>query len=468
MLGVASNLRAQPSDTVHVNITDTIPKVVVTPTVPLEINKINITGNKKTKTYIILREVVFKEGEFIMPDELQKKMEQTRQLLMNTTLFVDVTVKIHETLLNAVTILIEVKERWYLFPLPYFKFVDRNFNQWWIEQKRSFNRVNYGLKFFQNNVSGRNDKLSLWVVNGYNKQISTRYEQPFADKSLKHGFSVGFSYSHQREMSYGTSENKQQFFKNEDKHVKQSLRAELAYSYRPDVRFRNYVRLAYINELVNDTILQLNPQYNGTKNTRIKFPELSYTLQYFNVDYIPYVTKGFMGEFTFSKRGLSKTMNMWSAQAKAMVGTPLFYKSYITAQAFGNIRLPFNQPYYNSTMLGYGDTQLRGLEYYVIDGVAGGMLRTSLIKELFTYVLRNPLRTKSHDKIPFRFLLKAFGDVGCVYNRMPGNNQLNNKLLRTWGVGLDIVSIYDFVFRIEYSFNQLNNDGLFLHTKNEF
>jgi len=41
-------------------------------------------------------------------------------------------------------------------------------------------------------------------------------------------------------------------------------------------------------------------------------------------------------------------------------------------------------------------------------------------------------------------------------------------LLRTWGLGLDIVSIYDFLFKIEYSFNQLGRNGLYLQTRREF
>ena len=36
-------------------------------------------------------------------------------------------------------------------------------------------------------------------------------------------------------------------------------------------------------------------------------------------------------------------------------------------------------------------------------------------------------------------------------------------MLYTGGIGLDIISIYDVVLRIEYSFNQLNQNGLFVN-----
>lgn len=63
--------------------------------------------------------------------------------------------------------------------MPYFRLIDRNFNQWWVEQKRSLERVNYGIKFTQNNISGRNDNLDIWLINGYTQQITLRYNLPF-------------------------------------------------------------------------------------------------------------------------------------------------------------------------------------------------------------------------------------------------------------------------------------------------
>jgi hypothetical protein len=36
--------------------------------------------------------------------------------------------------------------------------------------------------------------------------------------------------------------------------------------------------------------------------------------------------------------------------------------------------------------------------------------------------------------------------------------------MRSWGFGLDILSIYDFVFRIEYGFNQFGNGTFVVNT----
>ncbi|MCB0565677.1 MAG: hypothetical protein KDD01_15005, partial [Phaeodactylibacter sp.] len=42
-------------------------------------------------------------------------------------------------------------------------------------------------------------------------------------------------------------------------------------------------------------------------------------------------------------------------------------------------------------------------------------------------------------------------------------NPLSNRLLWGGGIGLDIVLYYDKVIQIEYSFNDLMENGLFLH-----
>lgn len=386
---------------------------------------------------------------------------------MNTSLFVDAQVYVASKQNDMVFINIDVKERWYLFPLPYFKLVDRNFNQWWVEHKRSFDRVNYGIKFMQNNVSGRNDNLNIWLITGYNRQINLKYEQPFADKRLKSGFEVAFLYSKQHELNYSTSLSKQLFFK-QDNFVRTLMKVQAAYLYRPAIKTRYSFGASYVVDNIADTINTLNSNYFPNHATEVHYPELSFSTQYVDADNIAYPTKGFIGDFTLLKRGFSENMNMWQLEFHANYTIPVLPKAQVQFQAGGILRLPFDQPYYNQQLLGYGDMFMRGLEYYVIDGVAGAVGRATARQQIFSYTLKNPVRSKSHNEIPFRFYLKAFTDVGYAYQRTFSNSLLNNRMLHTYGLGLDIVSIYDVVFKIEYSFNQLGDSGLFIHSRSDF
>jgi len=436
--------------------------------IPLIIGDITLSGNKKTKSFIVFREMPFERGSRLTEHELEKQLILAKQQLMNTTLFVDVTVYVASRKGNVVYINVDLKERWYLFPLPYFRLIDRNFNQWWVQQKRSLERVNYGIKFIQNNVTGRNDNMDIWLINGYTQQLTFRYDLPFFDKKLKSGFNVGVVYATQKEVNYATGDNKQLFFKQEQV-VKKALRADFTYSYRPDVKQRHYFRVSYNNEQVADTVLKINPEYYPGNKTQIKFIDFGYQYKYYNVDYISYPSKGFLFEGNLYKRGLDNVSNLWQANVRAVYAVPLTTNSFLHFEGLAMVKLPFNNYFLNQRLFGYGYFQMRGLEYNVVDGVLGGSLKTTVHKQLLSFILKNPFPSKTHDKIPFRIFLKAYGDLGYGYTRNPkATNTLNNTLLRTWGFGMDIVSIYDFVFKIEYSFNQLGKDGLYLQTRNDF
>lgn len=435
---------------------------------PVIIGDIFLSGNTKTKSFIVLREMPFRKGDRLMEGDLAKRLILARQQLINTALFVDVMVSVASQKGNVVFINVEMKERWYLFPLPYFRLIDRNFNQWWVDQKRSFDRVNYGIKFIQNNVSGRNDNMDIWLITGYTQQVTLRYNLPFFDKKLKSGFNIGIIYATQKELNYGTGNNKQLFFKQEDI-IKKALRFDITYSYRPDVKQRHFFRVSYNNEQVADTVLKINPQYYPDNRNQVKFIDFGYQFKYYNVDYISYPSKGFLFAGNLYKRGLDNVSNLWLASARAVYSIPFTTTSFLHLEGFAMVKLPFTNYFYNQQLFGYNYFQMRGLEYNVIDGVLGGSLKTTVHKQILSFVLKNPFPSKTHDKIPFRIFLKAYGDLGYGYTQTPKNtNTLNNTLLRTWGFGMDIVSIYDFVFKIEYSFNQLGREGLYLQSRNDF
>lgn len=435
---------------------------------PLIIGDIFLSGNTKTKNFIVSREMPFSKGDRIMEGDLEKKLMLARQQLINTALFVDVTVSVASQKGNVIFINVEMKERWYLFPLPYFRLIDRNFNQWWVDQKRSLNRVNYGIKFIQNNVSGRNDNIDVWLITGYTQQVTLRYHLPFFDKKLKSGFNIGIIYATQKELNYGTGHNKQLFFKQEDI-VKKALRFDITYSFRPGVQQRHFFRVSYNNEQVADTVLKINPQYYPDNRSQVTYIDFGYQFKYYNVDYISYPSKGFLFEGNLYKRGLDKTSNLWRASVRAVYSIPLTATSFLHLEGLAMVKSPFNNYFFNQRLFGYNYFQMRGLEYNVVDGVLGGSLKTTLHKQIASFVIKNPFPSKTHDKIPFRIFLKAYGDLGYGYTQTPNiTNTLNNTLLRTWGFGMDIISIYDFVFKIEYSFNQLGRDGLYLQSRNDF
>ncbi|MCU0380959.1 MAG: hypothetical protein MUE58_07190 [Chitinophagaceae bacterium] len=432
------------------------------------VRNILIKGNKKTKTYIVEREIMLKTGQSYTISDILAQIRTSRQNLMNTRLFVDATVDFTRWENDSLDIVVDVKERWYVFPVPYFRPVDRNWNVWINQYKVSMDRVNYGLKVQAANVTGRNDKVNVWLQDGYTKQYAFSYYNPFVDKKLVHGLGFDVAYSKTREINYTTRQNQQVFFKDEDGFVREQLYMGLVYSYRKGSIARHYVALGLFFDNVADTVLNLNPKFFNAASSNAIYPELRYRYQYLNVDYIPYPTNGYSVEFDFVKRGVSGTMNLWQFKLRAAKHFPLPWKMYYSLGGEAHLKLPFDQPYVNQPMLGYGDSYLRGMEYYVVDGVAGGFIRNTLRKEVLSVKLKTGLKSRTYGTIPFRFYTKIYGDMGFAYNKNNvTGNMLTNKFLYTGGFGLDILTIYDIVLRFEYSFNQLNEQAFFFH-KNDF
>ena len=116
--------------------------------------------------------------------------------------------------------------------------------------------------------------------------------------------------------------------------------------------------------------------------------------------------------------------------------------------------------------MGYGDMCMQGYEYYVIDGVAGGYLQTTFLKQIGNFRINVPKgKHRSINYIPFKFFAKIYGNTGYVYNPNSILNPLNNKMLYSGGLGLDILTSYDINVRLEWSFNQLGENGIYLHNK---
>jgi hypothetical protein len=437
------------------------------------IRSITVTGNKHTKDYIIKRELLFKEQDSVALNELVEQFELSREQLINTRLFNSATINLKSFDGYGVNIEVEVKERWYIFPVPYFNLIDRNF-QAWADKKYSLARINYGLKFIHFNTTGRKDPLNLFVISGYSRQLLLSYNQPYAGKSLKFGYGFSVGYSGVKEININTEGNKQLFLKSDSinyagRFLQENMGVNFQLNYRPRLYTSHVFQVGYHWDKVDGAVLKRNPDFlskNG--QTAINYPELSYVLRYVNSDYAPYMQHGLNAELSLMRRGFTKDVGMWLLKARGTKAWKFSNKLSYAVSAGGIVKLPFNQPYTQQRLFGYGDFYLRGLEKYVVDGALGAILNQTLRKEVANFNFRLPILRKTHDHIPFRIFLKTYFDTGISYNKNSVNNPLDNKFLYSGGIGLDIVTLYDLVLRFELSENQKGETGFFFHIKNEF
>lgn len=429
------------------------------------IKSIDIEGNTKTKSYILLRELPYHVGDNISKDSLEVLNTLAEQQLYNTSLFLSTKVtsqflKGNES--GQVQIQIVVKERWYTIPKPYFKWVDRNFSQWWNEQHHSLDHVNYGVSLYQSNLTGNNDKLVIGVIGGYTKQNILRYQLPFFDKKLKYGFGLGWQNYTQKEINYTTQNDKQVFFKTLDV-IRSGYRANINLSYRPNLFERHALQIGWGKEQLSDSGFMKQPLFLPNYKKALSYIDLSVAFTKIQFDYNAYPTKGNSTEFIAYQR-FSKASNFTSIQFRKIKAHSFSSKNFMLFESNSMLKFLPNYNYLDTRLVGYGNLQFNGLEYYIIDGNAATIFKTSFQHSIGNITIKNPITQKFLPEAKFQFWVRAFSNLGYVYSdHVLNTNKLSNTLIRTAGIGLDVISIYDFVLKIDYSVNQLGDKGLYLH-----
>jgi len=438
------------------------------------IDSISVVGNQKTKAEIILREMSLREGDTVAVSKLSSAIEQSEQMILNTGLFnrASISFKAWEGATGRVHLLVTVEETWFVYPIPIFELADRNFNVWWVEQNRSLKRTNYGMDFAHINVSGRNDRLKASVKYGYTRRYSLSYTMPYVNRARTLGLSADVAFLRNREVNYQTEENKQAFFEREDAFMLDRFSINLGAIYRPAIQtFHRFNLRFHQNRVGTEVAHDLNPAFFLNGRHLQRFFALRYQFFYENRDVAPYPWEGSFLSAEFEKEGLGVWNERSGLNLTAGYGRyfPFGERWSLGMEARGKVSLIRSpQPYRENRAIGFGDTNLRGFEYYIIDGLDMGMLKSSLRFRFWDNRIHfgKLMPISAFRTMPFRLHLtfnSDFGYVNSPHTSVELNNFLNNRLLWGGGVGLDIVLYFDKVIRIEYSVNDLLENGLFLH-----
>ncbi len=437
----------------------------------VKINAINVTGAKRTKTYIILREMQFKTGDTIRKSNLAANFSQARNQIYNTSLFTEVKLDSVYLDSNSIVVNVHVRERWYIYPTPEFQITDRSYNEWIKVYNANLNRVVYGVKFVHNNFSGRNDKLRIFLLNGYARNIAIRYSNPYSNTRLNQGFGFSAGFTQNREINYKTTyQNKLLQYKIPG-FVRNGFGVSAFISNRNGF-FKSHSFSASLNYLIvsDSVITKYNPSYFNDSSRYQFYPAIGYNFAYVNTNNNNYPQKGEVYTLGISKTGTKFTggINNFTIAAgySKFITHPHHFFSAI--QTSGFVKLPFNQAYINRRAMGFGNFYLRGLENYVIDGVAAGIAKYSFSKKVLAFNIPVPFHIKALPNIPFKIFAKVYADAGYSYINNEFTSNLNNRMLYSSGFGLDILTFYDINIKLEYSFNQLGQNGLFLHGRGGF
>ena len=432
------------------------------------VSNIVLIGNTKTQNDIIIRELSFEINKSYISRELEEMIEKSKENLVNLKLFNFVTID-KTANRDSIEIIIEVIERWYIWPYPILEISERNFNTWWKEFSSNnysdFSRLNYGVFFNWENFRGRNELLKIKIRKGFKEHYLLAYEIPYFNKNKTIGINTNIQFFKRKKTYFLTEENKLNYFESDTfNSIDYDLNTEIIY--RKNLHQKHKLKFTYLNSRINDSIATLNPNYLGNKLSKTILYTLEYALEYENRDYSSYPLHGFALNFAV-KKYLSSTKNVkhFEFSTKLEKYIEPYKRLYIGSSFKAKYSTEGNQPYFIQKALGYID-YVRGYEYYVIDGQSYWLSKSAVKYALIEKTSFDIpyMKMKQFSKSHYSLYLGIFSDIGYVIdNQNQEQNFINNSLLWGNGIALDYVTYYDKLLRIEYSINALGEKGVFLH-----
>lgn len=129
---------------------------------PFRVDTIVIRGNDITDADIITRELTFESGSAITKKEILYNRERIFSLgIFNR-------VDLYTTTADTInTLIIDVEESWYIYPVPFFELKDK-----------SWKKLSYGLDIFIKNFRGRNETVRLRGAFGFDPNFYMNYTVP--------------------------------------------------------------------------------------------------------------------------------------------------------------------------------------------------------------------------------------------------------------------------------------------------
>ena len=394
------------------------------------IETIKIEGNKKTRDYIILREIV---------QEVNTKFNETNLIedenrIYNLGLFSSVDIQIIES-----TYLITVSEMWYIWPFPIIKYDNKS------------EKISYGAGINHNNFRGRDTNIALGATLGNVKEYFLWYQNPWISgnhNSVEMGIYNEFS----DHFIYNISEQDRGFF------------IEGGFYKGYNNRFNFWVNY---NSKIIDRIENSNQDILDLVQTEFSYLRLGSEYKYDTRDiYLDPHSGIFLNIELISLLGLNKTDNIYEIETYLSIYKNL-YDSFFNPVFKYSLFTKFQHsasvlPIFKKEYIG-GQDYIRG--YYPIPSENSISNARELIEVdnfiINTFEIQSTLikRKEYLDKVEMGIDFVLFADWGGGYN-LDKSIDLNNFLFG-YGAGLRIF-IMGTVVKVDYGFNPKGTSQLHL------
>lgn len=420
-----------------------------------------VEGNKRTKDRIIFRESKLHEGDTIRLSALNQEFTQSKQNLSNTTLFNDLEIFIDKwTDTNEIDIVFQVKERWYIYPIPRVVLAGISISEWKDNFNADFKRLTFGADVYHYNLRGRGDRFKATLYTGFQKKYGIEYSIPSIDKNQNWGASVEGFYALDKGASYNTEDNQYSAILIEKGSIVETTNFAVGVNHGKNIVNQQNFQLGYSSVNVSDTLFVLNPDFLESKEKTRRSLSMSASISHENRDLAEYATKGeYYNLLVNYEQVLGQQKNVLFGKFKYNYYQPIQKKYLISAAIIGQSILDQEKSFYTRLQTTRDDkNRIRGFEGYRILPEHFIGVKTEYRYNLLDKKMNNvPIVPKAFEPVRLRVLPKLFFDAGRGFsNEFLEANELDNQFLMSYGVGVDVVSIYNMPLIFEFSKNNIN------------
>jgi len=383
-----------------------------------KIISIQISGNNKTKSSIILRELKTQTGDTINV----QRLEEDYKRILNLNLFKRVNMEPIQTE-NGITLLIKVHERWFIIPYPIFFMTDRNWKH-----------LSYGLGVHHMNFRGRAEILSgsFWL--GYNPGAVFLYHNPWLHRKMNLFLSSSIYYKKGRSKLYTQ---------------KTLYETHKGILFNLGKRYGYHTKVSFILSFTDIDF----PVFSSSQSSKINNHQfLSSGLSYIwdHRDLIEYPHEGFYIFFLAHQKGLlKKSINRFRLNTDLRYYLP-FFKNHTLA--FRNaVNLSFGKVHpYDHLYFGYTE-RIRGHFFSTNSGDNRLLFSSSYRFPLIPIQHFNWSSSPYLNNFKFGISFGLFYDFGMLWD---DSNISKSTKLKGWGAGLHFHVPYVNVLRFELAFDE--------------
>ncbi len=436
------------------------------------ISAIQIECRQKTKLHIIKRELSVEKGQQVAKKDFMQLLEQESNKLFNTDLFVVADVVPVPSGRDSVELVISLIEKWYFYPIPILELGARNFNEW-ASMNYDWAWVDWGIRFRQQNFRGRNEDLRLHFQRGFTDKFMVLYNIPYINRKQTTGLQFKWMYAGNRNLPYQTETNGERLIYYGNQTQLKRYEGVIRLIKRSHFYNTHYFSIGFRDNQITDTIRELNPDYFLEGRTRQRYVFFKYDFHRNITDASAYPLKGRWLQLSFEQKGLGFYNDLNKFEMRAMYARfiPLHQKWYWASSFRGLFSFPDRQPYNDQMSFGYFQNNLRGYESYVIDVPRYALSRNTLRYQLFSGRKRLKfMPLEQFQIIPIALYIKGFADFGYTASGMMQDvvSPMANQFLWSTGVGLDVVTFYNAVFRFEGALNREGDMRFSFGIKSDF